>query len=665
MTKFEGVIPALETALIARGYEKLTPVQTAILNPDFADRDLLVSAQTGSGKTVAFGIAIAPTLLAGDASFLYAAEPYALVVAPTRELAMQVKRELEWLYKDTNAVIASCVGGMDMRDERRALGHGANIVVGTPGRLRDHIMRKSLDLSMMRAVVLDEADEMLDLGFKDDLEFILEQMPDERRTLMFSATVPAMIAKLAKSYQRDAIRVEAKGEEKQHGDIEYRALLVSGREKENAIINVLRYYEASNALVFCNTRASVNHLVARFNNRGFSVVALSGELSQNERTHALQAMRDGRARVCIATDVAARGIDLPGLDLVVHAELPSNPETLLHRSGRTGRAGNKGVSALMIDPKSRKKAERILRFAKLEAIWDNPPTADDVIAKDEERLLTDPVLNDAIADNEREFVDKIMGQFSAEQIAAAFVRLSKAGKSAPEDIETLAFDQPQPSFGRDDRGPREAREARPSRDEFDNVQWVSISVGRRQNAEPRWLIPLICNAGGITKKQIGQIKMQNEETFVQLDGDHADKFFKALGPNNSLEKNITVKALNGAPNFKQESFLKPEERERAPKPLKNKFADRKPREADQSVERKLRSDKKEPSSNSASGKPYAGTKAGWTEGERPAKARAEKPASKEGWAKKKPKDTKPKTAKKSNSVRPKSGPGASKPKWEN
>lgn len=636
MSNFEGVSPALVTALSNRGYETLTQVQTDILNPDYSDKDLLVSAQTGSGKTVAFGIAIAPTLLDGEEKFLFAAEPFALVVAPTRELALQVKRELDWLYKDANAIICSCVGGMDMRDERRALSRGANIVVGTPGRLRDHIMRKSLDLSKMRAVVLDEADEMLDLGFKEDLEFILDEMPTERRTLMFSATVPAMIAKLAKSYQRDAVRVEAKGEEKQHGDIEYRALSVSGREKENAIINVLRYYEAKNALVFCNTRASVNHLVARFNNRGFSVVALSGELSQNERTHALQAMRDGRARVCIATDVAARGIDLPGLDLVVHAELPSNPETLLHRSGRTGRAGNKGVSALMIDPRGRKKAERILRFAKVEAIWASPPSADEVIARDEERLIADPILNDPIADEEREFIDRLMGQFSPEQLAAAFVRTIKAGKSAPEDIEQVAFDTPR-ERGNNDRGERSEREPRPSRDEFENVQWVSLSVGRRQNAEPRWLIPLICNAGGITKRQIGQIKMQNEETFVQLDGDHAEKFFMTLGPNNTLEKNITVKALDGTPTFKQESFLKPEERERAPKPANKKgFGARKPRGDRQ---------------------PQSFDKAGSNDGA-PSK-RGPKPdadaSTKEGWAKKKPKGAKVKKTK--------SNAGRTKPKF--
>jgi len=206
MTDFEGVSLALNNALNKREYTELTPVQKAMLDEDLANKDLLVSAQTGSGKTVAFGIAIAPTLLGEENKFGKADAPLALVVAPTRELALQVKRELDWLYAETGAIIASCVGGMDIRTERRNLERGAHIVVGTPGRLCDHIRRRALDVREMQAVVLDEADEMLDLGFKEDLEFILETTPETRRTLMFSATVPASIGKLAKQYQNDAVR---------------------------------------------------------------------------------------------------------------------------------------------------------------------------------------------------------------------------------------------------------------------------------------------------------------------------------------------------------------------------------------------------------------------------------------------------------------------------
>ncbi len=222
---------ALADAIEARGYDTLTPVQEACGNPALEGRDLLVSAQTGSGKTLGFGIAIAPNLLGDAERFDRADAPLALVIAPTRELALQVKRELEWLYEKTGAVIASTVGGMDMRDERRALGRGAHIVVSTPGRLRDHIMRKSIDLSNLKAVVLDEADEMLDLGFREDLEFILDESPKDRQTLLFSATVPASIAKLSQRSPRTAEPVPTPTADMQHAACDDRPFRTSPRAR--------------------------------------------------------------------------------------------------------------------------------------------------------------------------------------------------------------------------------------------------------------------------------------------------------------------------------------------------------------------------------------------------------------------------------------------------
>ncbi|MBZ7920236.1 DEAD/DEAH box helicase [Ensifer adhaerens] len=558
MTEFEGIAPAIAEALAKRGYNELTPVQQAMRDPELAERDALVSAQTGSGKTVAFGLALAPTLLGNERRFGSAGAPLALAIAPTRELALQVKRELEWLYGETGATIASCVGGMDMRTEKRTLERGAHIVVGTPGRLCDHIRRNSLDISSLRAIVLDEADEMLDLGFREDLEFILEESPEDRRTLMFSATVPKSIATLAKNYQRDAVRISTASEQKQHVDIEYRALTVAPNDRENAIINVLRYYEAKNAIVFCSTRAAVNHLTARFNNRGFSVVALSGELSQNERTHALQAMRDGRARVCIATDVAARGIDLPGLELVIHADLPTNSETLLHRSGRTGRAGQKGVSALIVPVNQRRKAERLLDGGRITATWARPPSADEVSQRDDERLLADTSLAEPIREDEQAIVAALLERHGAEQMAAAFVRQFRSGRSAPEDlIEVAVGAKPR----RDERAPRDDRAPREDfgadRADFSDGSWFSLSVGRKQSAEPRWLIPMLCRHGKLTKRDIGAIRMQQEETFVEMTADGAERFLSAIGKDKMLEKGIRVKPLAGAPDLSQQRQEKP------------------------------------------------------------------------------------------------------------
>jgi ATP-dependent RNA helicase DeaD len=549
-----NVAAPLAQALAGKGYESLTAVQDAVLVDGVAGRDLLVSAQTGSGKTVAFGLAVAPEILNGQDTLLYADHPVALVIAPTRELALQVARELEWLYAGAGAKIATCVGGMDYRTEKRALERGAHIVVGTPGRLRDHIERRSLDLSGLKAAVLDEADEMLDLGFAEDLEFILAAAPPERRTLMFSATVPKEIEKLAGTFQKDALRIVAQGEAKQHVDIEYRAISVAVRDREHAIFNILRFYESQTAIVFCKTRVNVNHLMARMGNRGFQVVALSGELSQQERTHALQALRDGRARVCIATDVAARGIDLPGLELVIHADLPSNSEILLHRSGRTGRAGKKGVSALIVTPAEYKKAQRLLAGAKVTAEWGAAPGADDVQAKDDLRILEHPTLTAPVGD-EAGIAGDLLEQFGAEALAAAFVRLWREGRSAPEVLST-DLPVPPPS------APRE-------RGEFGPSVWFRISVGRSGRAEARWLLPKICDAGSIAKDGIGAIRVREDETFVQI----AEPLSARFGAQIELDKGLVMERIEGEPDLdaprghpRPDRPARPEPRERSERP---------------------------------------------------------------------------------------------------
>ena len=529
------VAAPLAAALAARGYDILTDVQSAMLSPDSAGRDLLVSAQTGSGKTVAFGLSIAPDLLKGATTFLYADKPLALVIAPTRELALQVARELDWLYENTTAQIATCVGGMDYRTEKRALDRGAHIVVGTPGRLRDHIERNSLDLSGIQAVVLDDADEMLDLGFQEDLEFILAASPAERRTLMFSATVPNEIEKLARTYQKDALRVAVQSKTTQHADINYRAYSVVPRDREHAIFNILRLHESPATLIFCKTRANVNHLLARMGNRGFQVVALSGELSQQERTPALQALRDGRARVCIATDVAARGIDLPGLELVIHADLPGSSETPLHRSGRTGRAGHKGISALIVTPAEYKKAQRLLQGAKVVADWVRPPGAEEVQARDDERLLNHEALSSAPGEEES-LAGALIEKYGPEHVAAAFIRLWRQGRSAPE----VLMDTAPPVQSGAPLPPKE-------RGDFGPSVWFTLSVGHNDRAEARWLLPKICEAGGITKTAIGAIRVKQDQSFVQIAADQAAKFGTEL----ELDHNLTMTRLDGEPDFER------------------------------------------------------------------------------------------------------------------
>ena len=529
---FPDLNPSLLQALTERGYSDPTPVQAAVLDPAAAGRDLLVSAQTGSGKTVAFGLAMAPQLL-GDAERAEpAGAPLALVVAPTRELALQVRTELAWLYAGALARVVACVGGTDIRGERRLLAAGAHIVVGTPGRLRDHLERGNLDPDSLRVVVLDEADEMLDLGFRDDLEAILGAIPTERRrTLLFSATVPPEIETLARSYQRDALRIAATREGEAHRDIEYRAMLVAPREIEPAVVNLLRWFEARGALVFCNTREAVARLHASLIERGFAAVALSGELTQAERNRALQALRDGRVRVCVATDVAARGIDLPDLGLVLHAEVPRDREMLLHRSGRTGRAGRKGTAVLLVPYNRRRIAERLLASARLSAAWLPLPTADEIRARDRERLAEEAKATADAALGEEDDVAigrTVLLERGPEAVAAALIRVLRAPLPAPEELAEAV--------------PSELRSERPAQG-GDGV-WFRLSVGRRANADPRWLLPFLCRRGHLTRREVGRIQVLDRETRVEIAPWAADRFAAAVSrPGERDDEDIRIEPL--------------------------------------------------------------------------------------------------------------------------
>lgn len=554
---FTSTSQPLARALADRNYTKATPVQTAVLADGAVDRDLLVSAQTGSGKTIAYGLAISKDVLGDADRFGRADAPLALIVAPTRELALQVHRELSWLYQHAGARVVSCVGGMDPRREQRDLESGAHIVVGTPGRLCDHLRRKRLDVSQLKAIVLDEADEMLDMGFREDMEVILSATPETRRTLLFSATLPRGIVALAKKFQNDAFRVEVAGEEGGHADIDYRAIRIASSDAEHAVVNLLRFYEAATAIVFCNTRDAVRHLQATLLERGFSVVALSGELTQSERTMALQSLRDGRSRVCVATDVAARGIDLPNLGLVIHADIPNDSEVMQHRSGRTGRAGRKGVSVLLVPPARQRRAELLLRLAGVDAEWGTAPTAEDIRKLDQQRMLQETLFTEASTEDDVSLAKALLAERSPEEIAAALARLYRSRLPAPEDIIEPRADG---SRFRDDRSrERNSRENRYDSDKpkpqrgkskreglGDGAVWFRAAIGRQKNAEARWLLPMICRRGGIDKNDIGAIRIFDAATEFEVAAEVADSFTTMI-KRPDKQDNIRIEVLTSAP----------------------------------------------------------------------------------------------------------------------
>ncbi|MDO7834727.1 DEAD/DEAH box helicase [Sphingobium sp. HBC34] len=532
---FETLPSILAQALTAKGYESLTEVQASVIEPEAIGRDMIVSAKTGSGKTVAFGLAMAGELLGDGEKLPVAGLPLALVIAPTRELALQVSRELEWLYGAARARIATCVGGMDAAKERRSLAHGAHIVVGTPGRLRDHLERGALDLSAIRSVVLDEADEMLDMGFREDLEGILDSAPEGRRTLLFSATMPKPIVALAKRYQRDALRISTVTEERGHGDISYQALTVAPSDIENAVVNLLRYHEAETAMLFCATRDNVRHLHSSLTERGFAAVALSGEHSQNERNHALQALRDKRARVCVATDVAARGIDLPSLSLVVHVELPRDAETMQHRSGRTGRAGKKGTAVLIVPYPRRRRVESMLRGAKIPVEWGTPPSKEAILEQDNLRLRATLMEKAELDEADWTLGAELLAEKSAKEIAAMLVRSARAALPAPEEL----LDGSEAPARRD--GPRPG---------FEDTQWFRMDIGRRQNADPRWILPLICRRGHVSRQDIGAIRITADETMFEIPKAIASRFItsiKRTAEANDEGADVSFQPVDGAP----------------------------------------------------------------------------------------------------------------------
>jgi len=523
-----GAPEPLAAALAARGYDTPTPVQEAVQREDARGRDLMVSARTGSGKTVAFGLAIAADLL----PLHKPGKPLALVVAPTRELAHQVARELSWLL--AGARVAACVGGADVGAELRALKGGVHVVVGTPGRLCDHLERGSLQLGSVKTLVLDEADEMLDLGFRDELEEILKAAPEDRRTLMFSATIPHAIEQLARKYTREPLRIAANPPAQAHADIEIKAHLVAPREREHAVVNTLRFHDAPAAIVFCATREGVNHLTQSLIERGFPAVPLSGELSQAERTRALHALRDGRARVLVATDVAARGLDLPDVSLIVQADPPQNADVLQHRSGRTGRAGRKGVSVLLVPPGARRAVENMLRKAGVPASFTPPPDSDVIRVRDRDKLVReiDQLVRDP-SEDDLALARLLLRERDAELLAAALVKLRREALPAPEDLP----------FTRELSAKKPASRKPPAATRDASV-WFRVNIGRSRNADPRWLLPILCRRGAVDRRQIGRIEILSDETRFEVSHAAAPHFRRAVAKPDRKDPNIRITQLD-------------------------------------------------------------------------------------------------------------------------
>jgi ATP-dependent RNA helicase DeaD len=572
-TKFEelDLHPALAAALAARGYETATTVQAAVLAAD-QGRDLLVSSQTGSGKTIAFGAALAATLLRARPKIAHGPAPVALVIVPTRELATQVREELRWLLQGTGIRLASVTGGTAIGGDLKTLQRGVELLIGTPGRLVDLLRRSRLQVAALEVVVLDEADEMLDLGFREDLDALLEAAPATRRTILLSATLPPEIRALAKRYQRDALPIDARRPRDggagrgpaAHEDIAYRAHLIAAHDRLAAVVNVLRADASERAIVFCTTREAVSEMHAALTARGFATAAISGERAQAERERALEQLRRGDARVLVATNVAARGLHVPDVDLIVHADLPLNADSLIHRSGRTGRAGRKGSAVVIASVAERRKAERLLAAAQVQATWTPPPDAGAIAAAAEARLVDELVAATAPGDADAASVllAKIEATMPPRELARRLIARELARLPLGERIHPVAIAAAAPDRA---RGPR------PTRADFARAGTLfRINIGAKDRADPRWLLPLICRRGGVTRREVGAIRIGPNETTFEIAGEAAADFALASSASDPRAPHVHIARASAPAAFFKDRSAHPTRAPRVHKPARGR-----------------------------------------------------------------------------------------------
>jgi ATP-dependent RNA helicase DeaD len=502
-----------------------------VLAPSVAGRDLRISSQTGSGKTVAIGMALAAELEELESARGGPARPRVLLIAPTRELAAQIAAELRWLFRPLHVRLAVVTGGTNVGGDLRALREGPHVLVGTPGRLVDHLDRGTIDLSALRAVVLDEADEMLDMGFRDDLEKLLDATPSERRTHLVSATLPREVLHLARRYQRDPVFVRGENAGEANQDINHVGHLVRASDRVPALINVLLATPAKRTLVFVRTRAATAELAAQLASNGFSATPLSGEMGQRERTAALDAFRSGAVRIVVATDVAARGLDIQDVTQIIHFDQAENPEVYTHRSGRTGRAGNKGTSVAFAPPGSRRRIEGLLRRAGISITWRSVPSAASIQAAADDRLVAE--IEQARVDEPRlmALAARLVGDRDPLEVIAALVgRSVHTGACAPHVIRDVVEPSHAPHDARpprDHRGQGHRDSAVVPHGRTTDFTAFHITWGATDGANASRLLAMVCRRGDVRSNQIGAIRVGPHQSMVEVATQAAAEFARA------------------------------------------------------------------------------------------------------------------------------------------
>jgi len=595
-----GLDPRITATLTTLGYEEPTPIQSAAIPALLEGRDVLGQAATGTGKTAAFtlpliqraalGVEVVGRVVEGaetddgadDAAIdVERGGPAVLILVPTRELAMQVGEAVHKYGKGLGMRAVPVYGGQDIRRQLRALERGADVVIATPGRALDHIRRNTLKLGNIRSVVLDEADEMLDMGFAEDLEAILSAAPTTRQTALFSATLAPRIRALAERHLNHPVRVSIPGERAEAGAlprVRQTAYIVSRAHKIAALGRLLDVEAPTLAFVFCRTRTEVDELTETLNGRGYRSEALHGGMSQDQRDRVMRRVRANATDLLIATDVAARGLDVEHVSHVVNYDVPSAPDAYVHRIGRTGRAGREGVAITLCEPRERRLLRNIESVTKQKIEISTVPTVADLRARRLE--LTRGSLEEALLEGEesletyRVVVNALAAEYDVVDIAAAAVKLAdergRDGDGAEEEIPDIQSVE-RPRLAREHRGPRGERDERGGRGERAvrgertfredrdpradrgsrrggrgrqadlDVTRVYVGAGRKSGVRPGDLVGAIANEARVDSSNIGAIEIADRFSLVEVPERMAERIIDALRSSTIKGKRVTVR----------------------------------------------------------------------------------------------------------------------------
>jgi ATP-dependent RNA helicase DeaD len=552
-----GLSPALLDALAVLGYEEPTPIQREAIPPLLAGRDLLGQAATGTGKTAAFALPLLERIheAGSPRSDDELRRARALILVPTRELAMQVA---EAVHKYGRAAFGTCVvpvyGGQAIQQQLRALKRGVDVIVATPGRALDHIRRRSLELSAVRFVVLDEADEMLDMGFAEDLEAILDALPAERQTALLSATIAPRVASIAERHLNDPVRVKIHREKAAAGEVprvRQTAYVVSREHKLAALGRVLDMEDPASAIVFCRTRGEVDQLSESLAAHSYRAAALHGGLTQEQRDRVMRRFREGSIELLIATDVAARGLDIENVSHVVNYDVPMSPDAYVHRIGRTGRAGRAGVAITFAEPRERRYLRNIEQLTKQTIETERVPTIVDLRARRLE--LTRAAIQEALVagdlDDYRVVAETLGAEYDVMDVATAAIKLAhetRAGGSGADQVDipeaVAVHREADREKGRaKPKGKRERRPATARSERGADVTRLYIGLGRSSGIRPGDIVGAIANEAGISPKGIGAIDIADKFAIVEVRQDEARSIITALRGTTLRGKKVTVR----------------------------------------------------------------------------------------------------------------------------